>query len=369
MKQLVYVLNSNKDVIVSIQAGFIGKYGEWYYTGSSEFGDGNYTVLTNTQWSNRKEIIDYMLLNFPQEIPIQLRYVYAKQRMYGNTFDDIIGFYNDSFLGTYGDSGTFVVSGAQTLPSTTDITYWQNNTFYNPVSGETNMLNAPRTDCANALLEMDRYNWSLINKDYFPQIITNWQTVGCFTTMQKNIGYNFRLNNANITNGILTINIGNYGYANLFKTRRALIVCKNTTTNVNYSYVLNTNIKTINTASYNMSMNISTLGLPVGVYKIFLNLPDPILTTNPKYSIRCSNINTWTTEGFNDLLLTWTVNALTVVNKIVQVQNEQVTAVKIYNFNGTLVSTDPDTSDLPEGLYIVVAKTASNRTVTKKLQL
>ena len=44
IQQLAPVINSNRDVIVSIQAGFIGKYGEWYYTGSSEFGDGNFTV-------------------------------------------------------------------------------------------------------------------------------------------------------------------------------------------------------------------------------------------------------------------------------------------------------------------------------------
>lgn len=53
------------------------------------------------------------------------------------------------------------------------------------MTGETNMLNAPRTDCANAMVEMNKFNWSLINKDYFPQVITNWQTNGCFTTMQK----------------------------------------------------------------------------------------------------------------------------------------------------------------------------------------
>ena len=41
--QLAPVINANKDVIVSIQAGFIGQYGEWYYTGSAEFGNAEHT--------------------------------------------------------------------------------------------------------------------------------------------------------------------------------------------------------------------------------------------------------------------------------------------------------------------------------------
>lgn len=372
MKQLVYVLNTNKDVIVSIQAGFIGKYGEWYYTGSPEFGDGNFNLLTNTQWNNRKEIVDYMLNNFPKEIPIQLRYIFAKQRMYGNSFVGRIGFYNDSFLGTWGDSGTFNVSSSTAAPSASDVSYWQNNTVNNPVTGETNMVNLPRTSCSNALLEMDRFNWSLINKDYFPTVISSWQTDGCFITMQRNLGYNFRLNNSSInTSGLLTINIGNYGYANLFKVRRAILVCKNTTTNVNYSYVINTNIGNITTNSQTMSINLATLGLPVGQYRLFLNLPDPntALSNNPRYSIRCSNLNTWTVEGFNDLLLTYSVAGINIINNQISTTDGVVLEAKIYNTTGTIVSRKTDTSDLPNGLYIVKAKTIQGNNVTQKIRI
>lgn len=372
IQQLASVINSNRDVIVSIQAGFIGRYGEWYYTGSTEFGDGDFTLLTTTQWNNRKEVMDRMVSSFNASIPLQVRYVFAKQRMYGNTFVGRIGFYNDSFLGTYGDSGTFVVSSINAAPSAADVTYWGNNTINNPVTGETNMTNAPRTTCANAMLEMNTFNWSLINKDYFPAVITDWQTNGCFTTMQRNLGYNLRLNNANInTSGLLTINIGNYGYANLFKTRRALIVCKNIATNVNYSYVINTNIGGIRTTNQAMSMNLSTLGLPIGQYKILLSLPDPntSLATNPKYSIRCSNLNTWTAEGFNDLLLTYTVPGIGIINNQISTIDGTVLEAKVYNTSGTMVSRKVDVSDLPNGIYIIKAKTIQGNNVTQKIRI
>lgn len=371
MKQLNAVLRANKDVIVSIQAGFIGKYGEWYYTGSSELGDGDFTNLTNIQWANRKEIFDYMQANFPPEIPLQLRYVFAKQKMYGTTFIGRIGFYNDSFLGTWGDSGTFLVGSANGSPNTADVTYWLKSTENNPVTGETNMVNAPRTACSNAMLEMDRFNWSLINKDYFPTVITDWQTNGCFTEMQKNLGYNFRLNSSSISSGRLTINIGNYGYANLFKVRRAILICKNTTTNVNYSYVIDTNLRGLTTTDRVITVSLATLGLPVGEYKLLLSLPDPntSLASNPKYAIRCSNLNTWTAEGFNDLLLTYSVVGIGVVNNQISTTDGAVIEAKIYNTSGTIVSRKTDVSDLPNGLYIVKAKTNQGNDITQKIRI
>jgi hypothetical protein len=361
IRQLAPVINRNKDVIVCVQAGFIGRWGEWYYTGSTEFGDA-YPVST-TQWSNRKQVLDEMLLRFSSDILVQVRYVEAKQIMYGNTFVGRIGFYNDSFLGTWGDSGTFSVSSVNATPSTSQVSYWQTQTVNLPVIGETNMVNSPRTDCSNALVELNRYNWSLINKDYFPTVISNWQTNGCFSTIQKSIGYDFRLNISNINNGILTINIGNYGYANLFKDRRAFLVCKNTTTNVNYSFLIDSNFKNCTTTSYNIVTNLTTLGLPTGTYKLYLNLPDPLIS-NKLYSIQTSNLNTWTTEGFNDLQQTYTTPTINVVNKNIIINTNET--VKIYDLNGTLVSENTDLSILQRGIYIIILKTPQGE-LTKKI--
>ena len=348
--QLAPVVNANKDVIVAIQAGFIGRYGEWYYTGSTEFGN-TYPVST-AQWNSRKQIVDEMLLRFSSDILVQVRYVEAKQKMYGSTFVGRIGFYNDSFLGTWGDSGTFSVNSVNATPTAAQVSYWQTQTINLPVVGETNMVNAPRTNCANATVELDRFNWSLINKDYFPTVISGWQTNGCFTTIQRSIGYDFRLNSSNITNGILTINLGNYGWANLFKDRKAFLVCKNTATNVNYSFVIDNNIKNIRTANYTISINLTLLLLPVGTYKLFLNLPDPFIS-NKLYSIQTSNLNTWTTEGFNDLQQTYAKSSIVIQNKRIEVDGQ----IKIYDFTGEFITDNKDVSDIKPGIYIIIILT------------
>jgi hypothetical protein len=186
--------------------------------------------------------------------------------------------------------------------------------------------------------------------------------------MQKSLGYDFRLNASNITNGVLTINIGNYGYANLFKSRKAFLVCKNTSTNINYSFEIDSDIKRCTTTNYTITTNLTTLNLPVGTYKLYLNLPDPMLN-NKLYSIQTSNLNTWTTEGFNDLLRTYTVATLNIVNKRIYIQDNEIIKIKIYTLYNQLVSEDLDLSILKEGLYIVEAQTKNNSVITKKIKI
>jgi len=82
-----------------------------------------------------------------------------------------------------------------------------------------------------------------------------------------------------------------------------------------------------------------------------------------------SNLNTWTTEGFNDLQQTFIVSTLNIVNKRIQLQDDEINNVKIYNFNGSLISENPDLSELPEGIYIIVAQTKSNTIITKKIKI
>jgi hypothetical protein len=43
-------------------------------------------------------------------------------------------------------------------------------------------------------------------------------------------------------------------------------------------------------------------GTPIGYYDVFLNLPDPLLSSRPEYSIRLANQGTWeSTTGYNSL--------------------------------------------------------------------
>jgi hypothetical protein len=316
--QLEPVVNANKDVIVSIQAGFIGRYGEWYYTqgdenlvpgptGSPDFG--TKSTINATQSNNRKEVLDYMLSQFDTSIPLQVRTVPIKETFYpsGNSR---IGIYNDSFLNTYGDSGTFTVSGVGGTPSLAEISIFQIASLTAPISGETNGTNSvtlSRTDGPNAKIELDFYNWSLINRDYFPAIISSWTASGDFDIIAKDLGYRFQLNSTkfsrNGNNLNIIIDISNRGYANSFKSRSAYIVFKNNSTSATHSYQIITDVNSwYSNVILNQTFDISSL--PSGSYNSYIWLPDNnvTLSSRSEYSIRFSNTGTWDSiTGYNNL--------------------------------------------------------------------
>jgi hypothetical protein len=345
--QIAPLLENNKDVILTHQAGFIGTYGEWYYTGSEEFGHADTTGLTTTQWNNRKDVVDAILSATPVEIPIQLRYVAAKTRMYGTTLlNDLtaytgatnsrIGFYNDAFLNNYGDQGTYTYYDGSTFTTfdetenpvgTSGYNYLINETKYTPMTGETNGLNPPRTLGNNAVLELNLTNFTTLNRDYKLAVITgvdaddddndgniteiinpdSWIASGHYDEIVRSLGYRFQLKSTkfsrNGNNLNIIIDITNIGYANSFKSRSAYIVFKNNSTSATYSYQITTDVNTwYSNVILNQTFDIS--GLPSGSYNSYIWLPDNnvTLSTRPEYSIRFSNTGTWDSiTGYNNL--------------------------------------------------------------------
>ncbi|MEB0288880.1 DUF4874 domain-containing protein, partial [Cryobacterium sp. 10S3] len=76
----------NADVIACVQLGFIGTWGEQYY--SDFFGDASPNAaqgkLLDQNWKDRIEVIKAMLDAVPADRMIQLRYPQLKQRyIYG----------------------------------------------------------------------------------------------------------------------------------------------------------------------------------------------------------------------------------------------------------------------------------------------
>jgi hypothetical protein len=326
--QLSPILHTNKDVILSQQAGFIGTWGEWYYTNSAEFGTEG--AISPAQWANRKEIIDAMLATTPDEIPVQVRYVGIKTTLYGttqltaatayqNTANARIGFFNDAFLNNWGDQGTYGTGECVNPVGTSSYNYLSNETKYLPMSGETNGLNPCsagfRTTGANAINEMGLTNWTTLNRDYHPDF-WNQLSTSQYNEILRNLGYRFTLNSSTITsnstNFDLNLNISNIGFARPFKQRQVFLVLKNMSTNAITTYLINTDIRTWETA-VSITQNFNP-GI-TGTFKLYLWMPDndPSFATRADYSIQLGNTGTWEpATGYNDLLQTISLTALPV---------------------------------------------------------
>lgn len=322
INQLTPILAANKDVILSHQAGFIGTWGEWYYTNSTEFGtDG---VISPIQWNNRKEIIDAMLTATPQGIPLQVRYAQIKYTMYGNTplteqtaYQNTplarIGFYNDAFLNDYGDQGTYsILNQCQDPVGTTDYNYLANETKYLPMTGENNGLNICdngfRTTGGNAVMEMNLTNWTTINRDYYIPFWDNVISSNNYDEILRRLGYRFSLTSSTLTNNgsnfDLSLTIQNTGFGRVFRERNIYLVLKNVATGDTTNIRINTDIRTWEntfTITQNFSPEVD------GIFNLYLWAPDieDNLQEDADYSIQFANDNIWdATTAFNDLMQT-----------------------------------------------------------------
>ena len=105
--QLAPWLQTNYSVIQVLESGFVGKYGEGYYT--THYGDQG--TISAEQWTKRNAIIQRLLTVLPANRSIQVRSVEMKKDHFGPTVTVIgppakpeaarIGVHNDCLFGFY----------------------------------------------------------------------------------------------------------------------------------------------------------------------------------------------------------------------------------------------------------------------------
>ncbi|OGH84055.1 MAG: hypothetical protein A2373_03680 [Candidatus Magasanikbacteria bacterium RIFOXYB1_FULL_40_15] len=307
ISQLSPLLNANSDVILTMQTGLIGTWGEWYYTDFF----GYPPPLSSTNLTDRAEIVTALLNAFPDSRMIQLRTPLIKQQTFGTsvplteveayngTNRARTGHHNDCFLASNSDFGTYV-------NTTTEYPYLATETLYTPMGGETCSPNPPRSLCPTALAELQMFHWTYLNRSYHPDVISGLISGNCFEDIKRELGYRFVLRNVSYNNPVepggalsLSITLENVGYAALFNERPVFIVISDGTT-------LNLNMDARewsagNTHTFNV--NLTAPSNP-GTYSVRLWMPDnsPSLEDNPMYAIRFANTSVWDGVAGNNIL-------------------------------------------------------------------
>jgi len=330
IQQLSNLLNNNSDIIATIQAGFIGTWGEWYYT--DHFG----MNPTNADYVNRKDILEAILNAIPNDRTVQIRTPRYKQKMFNTTTAIIqtqvenrlnigrVGHHNDCFLSDSSDVGTYINTN-------TEYPYLSQETSYLPMGGETCDFDPNRSNCDVGTSEMALFHWSYMNLDYYPEVIDEFNESNCLNDIKKKLGYRFEFTSNtlanNATNGAImpiTLRLKNTGFASLYNPRTAYIILKNTVSGQKYSLPLTSKPQFwtgSNVITINENLVLPNNILP-GNYKMYLNLPDnaAVLNTRPEYSVRFANQDTWeASTGYNDLKHTITIGEALGVDDIVRV--------------------------------------------------
>lgn len=167
IEQLKPVFHDYADVIPLVQQGFVGLWGEGYYTDHFAADPANPGVVTEADWKKRSAVVQALLDAVPDERMVAARTMLSKQKFVGNA-DPLsaeqawsgsdqarLGHHNDCFLASPDDFGTFLSN-----PITLDQEYLEADTRYLAMGGETCAVNAPRSEWASASAEMERYHYS-----------------------------------------------------------------------------------------------------------------------------------------------------------------------------------------------------------------
>ena len=324
LEQLKSHLAANADVIYVLEAGFIGVWGEWYYTK-------NYGNESQHMNPNRRKVIQHLFANAPTDRFILFRYPMIKTEYlndetpltaveaFQNTQKARMGCHNDAFLNTWGNDGTYASDDLSDDPAVRQ--YVATETFYVPNGGETNVESKSTAEkvYTKAPDEMSTYHWSFCGKSYATQVTGRWRSSGIFDTLNIHMGYRYNLLNAQFSDQAapagkmnVTIRLRNSGYAPLYNERPVFIVLKNG----NHTYKLPLTADPRRwlpngvVSAINEQVDLPS-DMPEGTYHLYLYMPDKYVSiaADPRFAVRFANVNVWDfNTGYNDLETTVTIS-------------------------------------------------------------
>lgn len=339
--QLAPLLKKHVAVIAVLQEGFIGIWGENYYT--DYFGDaGNNGPghLFDSSWNDRNQVLHALLEALPADRMVQVRTPQIKQKYVygphatveekplsaaqGYSQSDMarIGFHNDCFLASVDDYGTYYDNGSSVQPkkSANEVLrrYFAEDSRYLPVGGETcDDAYSPQNDCApagHAEEEMARMHYSFLNTTYNNDVNNDWDSLGCISSIRKRLGYRLVLRRGffpvRVRPGAkfnVTLELYNAGYAMPYNPRSAYLILRNKENGQEIRLPFITDIR--KNLHWSKDLIIPG-GTAPGRYELLLALPDSYaeIARRPEYSMRLANKDYWeAATGYNKLNFELTV--------------------------------------------------------------
>lgn len=322
--QLGTLLAKHADVIALVQAGFLGPWGEFHST----------PATGNGEWT---QVIDALFTVLPSTRMMQFRTPSYKDTYFGGTIPDDqaftstnlarAGFYNDCFLASPSDVGTYAA------PIATWKDFVASDTRFTPMGGETCDPSGAvdRFDCPTALAELAQLHFSFLNDAWWGPVVApstgSWAVDGCRAEITERLGYRFVLESATVSAAVrpgdtleLAVTLRNDGFATPFNLRPLFAVLQRGGTTFTAKLVGDDADPRRWSAGTSHTL-VRRLAVPPdaapGNYTLALWLPDaaPSLAARPEYAIRFVNQGTWSAaSGYNLLTNSLVVDASAVAN-------------------------------------------------------
>ena len=325
--QLSPILHSHSDIILAIQHGFIGTWGEGFYT--DYFGDNG--TINATQQQDRQDVYNALLSDLAECTMVQVRTWQFKERLTGSSLPVMredaymcgtgsaassarTGLHDDCFLASDTDYGTWV-------DSVVDRPRMSDQSLYSIYGGETCNPSSNRISCSTALHDLRFFHFTFLNNVYHPEVLQRWRTDGCYDTVARHLGYRIILVSSVFpdyitmgSNMTFQITVRNDGFtAPMNRMVLNLVLEKG---NVKHRLQLSTDVRFWLGNGTEHSINESVYipnELNSGIWRLFLEIADaaPRLQGILQYNILAVNqVPAVQETGMNDLLRSIQVNAL-----------------------------------------------------------
>ena len=311
--QIAPYLQKHSDVILCVQCGLLGSWGEWYYT------DNGYkqNPTKDSDYEMRWEVLEHMLRVVPEDRQVALRTPGFKRRYlkmrgdslsqpltaeeaFQTTYKARICGHNDCFVSSSSDVGTY--NGEP------DREFWAEDSKYTFMGGET-CEKCSYSNGTHALKELERFHWSYLNRDYRESVTSMWRQDGTMDTIMCKLGYRLALQKVIMTPNPTTGNafelycvMKNGGFAAPMNKRDLELIFVSTETGKKYVFPQTEDPRYWLPGVHKFTLACKLNDVAPGKYKLYLNLPDPYasLHNDPRYSIRLANENTWEeATGYN----------------------------------------------------------------------
>jgi hypothetical protein len=178
------------------------------------------------------------------------------------------------------------------------------------MSGETCAPYPPRSECANAIQEMELLHFSAINEAYHKGIIRSWEEGGCLQEITDRMGYRLSLTAADFNEHVrpggllnLAVNLTNNGFASLMNPRPLFVVLQGPNSIFLTKLKLDPRKWQPGNSSFTASIRLPSK-MDEGNYTLALWLPDEAETLRSKafYAVQFANEGVWDeTTGYNIL--------------------------------------------------------------------
>lgn len=311
IEQLKPVLQRNSDVILLLQAGFIGVWGEWAFTDGFMNGP-----KTPEDYIPRRDVVLALLDALPSTRQIAVRTGRYKMNMFLDSYADSVTLetayngsdlsricgHNDCFGADATDMGTFTKNAERE--------FWKKESRYLMMGGETCQI-SEYCLCDRSVKDCEDYHWTYMSG---PASISNrWKEHGCYDEIEKRLGYRITLTDLHYTPEAvpgkkyrLVLELKNTGFAAPMNPRDVELVFMDGEGSRSVTHLRSVDPRYwFAGQTVTIDREITIPETAAGDCAIYLNLPDPELSlrNNPLFSIRLANDDMWEEKtGYNKLI-------------------------------------------------------------------